>query len=61
MTQLPPIIASFGNAYRVAVKLADATDTDQRVLSTGDPARPFVVDHSYNDGLACVAFITAGM
>ena len=40
MTKQPIIIASFANAYRVAVRMADATDQDQHVLATGDYTRP---------------------
>jgi hypothetical protein len=60
MTKQPIIIASFANAYRVAVKQADATDQDQHVLATGDYTRPFIVACSHDARLPHVALITTG-
>ena len=61
MTNQPPaIIASFDNAYRIAVRLADATDQDQHVLATGDQMRPFIVACSAEATMPHVALITAG-
>lgn len=58
--QPPPIIASFDNAYRIAVRLADTTNIDQRVVATGDPQRPFAVSRSGRAEQSCVAFVTVG-
>lgn len=60
MTNQPTIIANFANAYRVAVKQADATDQDQHVLATGDQMRPFIVACSAEATMPHVALITAG-
>ena len=32
------------NAYRVAHKIAEATDQDMQVAATGEPERPFVAE-----------------
>jgi hypothetical protein len=34
-------LASFENAYAVAVQLRESTGTDQYVIGTGDPLQPF--------------------
>lgn len=60
MTNQPTIIATFANAYRVAVKQADATDQDQHVLATGDQMRPFIVACSAEATMPRVALITTG-
>ena len=60
MTDQPTIIASFANAYRVAVNMADATDQDQHVLATGDQMRPFIVASSAEPTKPYVALVTAG-
>jgi hypothetical protein len=36
-------LASFENAYAVAVQLRETTGTDQYVIGTGDPLQPFRV------------------
>ncbi|WP_375244148.1 hypothetical protein [Sphingomonas parapaucimobilis] len=36
-------LASFENAYAVAVQLRETTGTDQYVIGTGDPVQPFRV------------------
>jgi aromatic ring-opening dioxygenase catalytic subunit (LigB family) len=60
MPKPSPVIASFENAYRVAVKIADVTDEDQAIISTGDPSRPFIAGKLSEPLRRCVALITAG-
>lgn len=60
MHRHPTNIANFTNAYRVAVRQADATDQDQLVLATGDHMRPFIVACSADQAMPNVALITAG-
>lgn len=38
------ILATFDNAMRVAVALADDHDRDYALVRTGDPGRPYVVE-----------------
>lgn len=37
-------VATLENAYRVAQKIADATDQDMQVAATGEAERPFVAE-----------------
>ena len=37
-------MATLENAYRVAQKIAEATDQNMQVAATGEPARPFVAE-----------------
>jgi hypothetical protein len=60
MPKPSPVIASFENAYRVAVKIADATDEDQAIISTGDPLRPFIAARLGEPLQPCIALIWAG-
>lgn len=38
----PRAIATLGNAYRVANRIAEDTNTDMQVAATGEPERPFI-------------------
>lgn len=50
-------IATLENAYRVAHKIAEATEQDMQVAATGEPERPFVAEPANNRTRGVVARI----
>lgn len=51
--------ATLENAYRVAHKIAEATDQDMQVAATGEPERPFVAERANNRTKGVVARIVS--
>lgn len=56
----PRHVASLENAYRVANRLAEATDQDTQVAATGEAGRPFIVEAANDRTAGVVARILAG-
>ena len=52
-------VATLENAYRVAQKIAEATDQDMQVAATGEPERPFIAEPADNRACGVVARIVA--
>jgi hypothetical protein len=52
-------IATLENAYRVATKVAEATDRDMQVSATGEAERPFIAEPADTQAKRVVARIVA--
>ena len=52
-------VATLENAYRVAHKIAEATDQDMQVAATGEPERPFVAEPANDRTRGVVARIVS--
>ena len=55
----PRHVATLENAYRVAHKIAEATDQDMQVAATGEPERPFVAEPANDRTQGVVARIVS--
>ena len=55
----PRHVATLENAYRVAHKIAEATDQDMQVAATGEPERPFVAEPANDRTRGVVARIVS--
>ncbi len=58
--KIPRHVASLENAYRVANRLAEATDQDMQVAATGEAERPFIAEPANERARGVVARILAG-
>lgn len=58
-TLRPKHVATLENAYRVAHKIAEATDRDTQVAATGEPERPFVAEPANDRTQGVVARIVS--
>lgn len=54
-----PAIATLENAYRLAARVADATDQDMQVWATGEAERPFVAEPANDRAVRVVVRIVA--